>query len=335
METTTHPLDVVPAAHRAPIAAALAAAFGSRPVQSLAPLGGGLSSALVYRAVVDGQACLVRAVTHVDAFSDPARHIACLRVAADAGLAPRVLHADTAATIVVTAFIEAQPFAASQRPRPALLADLADAVRRLQATPPFPPLVDYIDGIDDFVAELRTWHGLPPAALPVFDRYGAIGRAYPRIPEDQVSSHNDLNPGNLIWNGAKLWIVDWEAAFRNDRYVDPAHICNYYAQTPREEAAFLAAWLGAPPSAVQQARLKLMRLVARMFYATMFLRLARAEQPGLSLTDADLLAPPPVLSAQLLSTTRGKVRFALGALQQIDAATRDPAFEAALKIVRG
>lgn len=36
----------------------------------------------------------------------------------------------------------------------------------------------------------------------------------------QVSAHNDINPRNVLFDGERLWLVDWELAFRNDPLAD-------------------------------------------------------------------------------------------------------------------
>ena len=39
--------------------------------------------------------------------------------------------------------------------------------------------------------------------------------------------HNDpFKPDNMLFEGNRLWLVDWEAAFQNDRYADLAVVAN-------------------------------------------------------------------------------------------------------------
>jgi hypothetical protein len=314
------------------IRAALDAAFHHDEIDDLVLLPGGLSSALVYRIMIRDKAYMMRVVTKVDRLNDPVRHFACMRTAALSGLSPRIIHTDASTAIAITDFIPNEPFAFSRRPRAELLTDLALAVRRLQATAPFPPLVDYLDGVNGLLGEVRSTAVLPPAALAVLDRYAPLPGAYPRLAEDQVSSHNDLNPGNLLWDGERLWIVDWEAAFLNDRFVDPAHACNYYAPTPADETLFVNTWLGRPPTAPERARLFLMQQAVRMFFVAIFMRGCLAEKMERSLSDADLRPRPNGPLPDLLSTPQGRLRYAMGVLCEVDDATRSPRFAESLKI---
>jgi hypothetical protein len=328
-------IRAVPEAQRGAVAGALAAAFGDRPLDELRRLHGGLSSALVYRAVIGARPYLVRVVTRIDGFNDPVRHHACLRIAADAGLAPRVIHTDDAAAITITELIDARPLASC--PRPLLLDQLAALIVRLRATPRFPPLLEYLDGIDGIVAEVRA-SGLLPR-LELFARYAELSAGYPREPDARVSAHNDLNPGNVLWDGARLWLIDWEAAFANDPYADLAQACNFFAPEPADEARLVAAVLGAPPDAYQRARLWLMRQAARMLFAMLLLRMVRAQRPDAVVSAAELAAPPlATLRGQepvLIQTPEGQLRYALSVLGELDGSLRSPRCEGALRRVRG
>src|SRR5262249_9159598 len=57
---------------------------------------------------------------------------------------------------------------------------------------------------------------------------------------DMVSSHNDLfKPDNILFDGQRVWLVDWEAAFRNDRYADLAVVANLVVANEAEERVYL------------------------------------------------------------------------------------------------
>ncbi|HTE49686.1 MAG TPA: phosphotransferase [Kofleriaceae bacterium] len=330
-------LDLIPEPKREPVLAALRASFDTDVIDHIEPLGGGLSAASVYRVVVVGRPYLLRLVTRVNAFNDPARHFACMTIAARAGLAPAVHYTDAAEAIAITDFIDCKPFAALERPRLALLADLAAAVRTLQATAPFPPLFTYLDAVDGVIAEVKARGLLPAAASEVFERYAALSAAYPRDPSELVSSHNDINPGNCLWDGQRLWLVDWEAAFLNDPYVDPACICNFFAATADDEQSFLTAYFGGPPTDHQDARIHLMRQVCHMFFAVVLLRMASAALPAWSVPAEALLAAPlrdlRRRTAELLTSPEGQIELAMSLLGEIGANTRAPRFTEALRIV--
>lgn len=93
-----------------------------------------------------------------------------------------------------------------------------------------------------------------------------------------VSCHNDSKPEKLIFDGHRVWLVDWEAAFVNDRYFDLAIIANFVVTSDAEEQAYLHEYFGQPP-VEYLARFFLMRQVMHMLCATFFLLLGSAGKP--------------------------------------------------------
>jgi hypothetical protein len=287
-------LTPIPEAKRAAVERALMAAFGTAELDAPAqPVGGGLSGAGVWRIRVGGIAYLLRLEAARDEFRDPARHYACLRIAAANYLAPRVRHADAADGVAIVDFIATRSLALDYpQGRQALATELAQALRALHQAPPFPPLTDYLEGMDRVLAEHRRLDILDPAATEeLFARYGELRGRYRTRPQDLVSSHNDLNPGNVLYDGRRLWIVDWEAAFLADRYVDLATVANWFTGDAEAEAALLATYFGRAPDPEEQARFHLMRLVNHLFLGAMFLNVAMGERPGARLDDRTLAGP--------------------------------------------
>ena len=47
-----------------------------------------------------------------------------------------------------------------------------------------------------------------------------------------------------IQAGDRVWFVDWEAAFRADRFVDLASLANWFCRDEAEETDLLAAYFG-------------------------------------------------------------------------------------------
>ena len=72
-----------------------------------------------------------------------------------------------------------------------------------------------------------------------------------------VSSHNDLfKPDNILFDGKRVWLVDWEAAFLNDRYADLAVAANLVVTNNAEERVYLQEYFGGPPDQYQLAVLR-------------------------------------------------------------------------------
>lgn len=256
-------LDITPA-----VARGLRSAFGTTDLDGARALGGGLSGARIHKIRVGGVPYLLRVEAERDAFRDPARAYACMRIAAQAFLAPRVRYADAGDGVAIMDFIDEKSLTFDFRgSREDLIVEAAHTVRALHAGPAFPPLVDYLDGMDALIAIFRE-RGLFAAGATekVFELYGRLRACYRTDPADLVASHNDLNPRNILFDGQRLWLVDWESAFQADRYVDIACIANLFAQTDTEEDLLLRTYHG-QAGEIARARLYLMRQVNHLFYA--------------------------------------------------------------------
>src|SRR5258708_33746175 len=92
----------------------LRAAFGATDFSGISKITSGLSSDLMFRIVVRGSPYLLRVMTHIDERNDPVRHFACVKAAAEGGLAPRVLYANTDDGILITDFVAMAPLSEGQ-----------------------------------------------------------------------------------------------------------------------------------------------------------------------------------------------------------------------------
>ena len=224
-------------AHRPGVDRALQSAFGCTNLDTISPLSGGMSGAAIYRIRVGGIAYLLRIEGGRDSFRNPERWHRCMRIAADAALAPRVRYADAGDGVAIMDFLPEQPLALDYAgDRADLMTDLAQTIRALHQAPAFPSLVDYMDGMDAILGPFLASGILDPqATTALFARFAQVQAAWRSDPADLVSSHNDLNPRNILYDGRRLWLVDWESSFLADRYVDLAALANFFAHDAAEE----------------------------------------------------------------------------------------------------
>lgn len=252
---------MIPDPHRESVRSALRGAFGVDEPDAWRPLTEGMSESLAYRAEIAGRAYVVR-IHRSTRTPDPTRYFAYLARAGAAGLGPRVYHADPADHIVITDFVERRPWPADPLP------PLAAAIRALHALPPFHAGPDQFAVIDRFVARFTAF---PTGDL--FERYADVAAVYPRD-SDRVSAHHDLKPENLAFDGERVLLLDWEAAFLDDRNFDLAVPASFFVRDDAALERYLALYYGAPPSPGQRARFELVRIALHVFYAVMFGALA-------------------------------------------------------------
>lgn len=331
----------IPEAKQPAIDRALLAAFGTKDLDAIAPMGGGLSGALTYRIRVGGIAYLLRVETHRDGFKDPERWHPCMAIAAKACLAPRVRYADAADGVAIMEFIPEQSWAIDYAgTREDLIVEAAQAVRALHQAPAFPPLVDYMEGMDLVLAGFQATGLLAPEATrDLLDRYAQVRAAYRTDPADLVSSHNDLNPRNILYDGRRLWFVDWESAFLADRHVDLATLANFITHDGSEEELLLRTYFGQAPDARQRARHLVMRQVNHLFYGLIMLTAAAGMRPG-ERAPGGLDGPSLAEIHQgigagtfVLDGWDGQLAYGRARLAQALAGMETAAFEEALKIL--
>jgi predicted Ser/Thr protein kinase len=284
-----HSFDTLSPERRDAVQAALSAAFGAAPVCGVKPLLGGATSAALFRFEARGRRYLVRVEGEPSPLRNPLQYIS-QRIASEAGIAPLLHHVDEEHRVIVTDFIDEKPLRDYPGGRGALLRALSALTQRLQATPVFPDFVTYPDIVARLFAHVRRAGLFADGLLDAHtERLARIAAEYPWDPAALVSAHNDPNPRNILFDGERLWLIDWESAYRNDPLIDVAILLDNLAPTPALEDVLLASWLGRAPDAASRERLAAMRALTRLYYAGVLLS-ASALRPR-EAPDGDLSAP--------------------------------------------
>ena len=315
------PADLQPIVDRA-----LQSAFGTTTYDAIAPLTGGMRSPLACRIVVHGRAYALRigATTLID----PAVELANTRAGADAGLAPRIHHANPADRVVIADFIARAPLPVRFAPV------LAATIARVHALPPWPKTIHHFDMLDRFLAKLRDTN-VRDDLTDVLTRYADVAAIYPRD-VDVVACHNDLKPQNILYDGTRVWLVDWEAAFGNDRYADLAMSANFFVASDVDEHDYLAAYFRAPPTDYQRARFFLARFAQHLSYmAFLSLTVARSQVPAQPTPDWRAFHEGLLADAIDLNDDALKLQYANVHLAAARRAIESPRFAASLTAVAG
>src|SRR5215471_91335 len=266
---------MIPQEKSADVLRGLHEAFGVTAIEDIRRMTKGLSSDLVFRIVVQGSPYLLRIMTRIDERMDPGRIFACMSAASEAGITPCVRYRSVEDGISITDFVDAVPLPATE----ALLL-LPGTLRGLHALAPFPKAFNHVTAHNGFIWRFRKAGLLPKEEIEeVFTRYEALCAAYPRLAEDMVSCHMDLKPDNILFDGERVWLVDWQAGFVNDRYFDLAVAANFVVTNDVDEGIYLEQYFGHQPDEYQRARFFLMRQVVHMMSAAIFLLLGSAGKP--------------------------------------------------------
>jgi aminoglycoside phosphotransferase (APT) family kinase protein len=277
------------AAQRDHAHAALAGAFGRAPIDAIAPVAGGASTASTFRIDTGNRHYLLRVEGEPSPLRNPHQYVS-MRIAAEAGIAPQIRYLDEAARIVVIDFIAQQPLHSYPGGPEALARALGALLTRVQATPAFPHFVNYPDIVARLFAHVRRT-GLFAAGVldPHVARLERLCEAYNAGLTGLVSSHNDSIPSNILFDGERLWMIDWESAYRNDPLVDVAIVLDSLVRSGELADVLLRAWLGRRPDEGLRVRLEAVRALTRLYYAGVVLS-ASAAASWIN-DDTDLSAP--------------------------------------------
>jgi hypothetical protein len=329
-------LERLPEQSRSVAREAVTSAFGAVPILSIDPVLGGASGAHAFRIGLNDRFYLLRLEASRGPLRNPHQY-ACLRIAADAGIAPPVHYMNDDAGAVIMDFIAAHPHSAYPGGPFGLATALGRLAAQLQATAPFPVLGDYRALLGRMLGHIKGVFaaGLLDEHIEGFER---IRAAYPWDAASHVSSHNDPNPRNIIFDGEKLWLIDWETSYRNDSLTDVAILVENHAGTAELEEAMLTSWSGRVPDRMMRAKLRLMRQLTHLYYAGLLV--AFAAKPSKPI--ADLSAPTPDefrarIASGELKPVAPETRIVLGkmCLAGVLAELRTQSFEEALRVCQG
>ncbi len=274
MSATQQP---IPATHQDAVAAALQAQFGTTTIEAITLLSGGLSGSAVYQVLVKDQLYTLK----LDPFPVKENPLLAqiLAQTSEAGIAPPLYYHNPEAGVSLTGFIANRPVRTVMDPEQ-IISALGNQLRRLHALPyqvAGPELATTIAGLIQGYRQDGILDG--PVIDEVLSQYDRILQAGPWQAADKVLAHNDLNPGNILCDGERLWIIDWDTAFPNNRFIDLAAVANFFVYTEQQEQLLLQTYFERESEQLELDRFFLTRQVSRMIYGMLLAQAAGRARP--------------------------------------------------------
>ena len=261
------PFAALPADRRDVATSAIASVLGPAAAINVRPVTGGVSGAGVFLVEAGGRRFVLRLEGEPSPLRNPHQYDS-MRIAAEAGLAPRIHYLDANDRVVMMDFIEDRGLENFPGGPPALAQASGALLRQLQGLPLFARFTDYPDIVGRLWAHVCKTGLFADGVLDAASqRLAEIRRAYVLDAGAYVASHNDFLPRNLLFDGERLWLIDWENAFCNDPLIDLATALDNFAPSPDLEEVLLRACLGQAPDRPLRERLALARSLTRLFYA--------------------------------------------------------------------
>ena len=190
----------------------------SNKVKSIQPLTGLTNQS--FKLITNNHSYVLRInAKHTEAFKiDRNRELKILENAVKAGIAPEIIFKDSVNSILVTLFIDREPWVEKDLQDQEKLKLLARLFRKTHSLPkadsPFEPKVIANNYFSNLQSELQ-YIDFGKKCVAFIEQYGSI--------ETQCCCHNDVVASNII--GFKpLFLIDWEYASDNNPIFDIASL---------------------------------------------------------------------------------------------------------------
>ncbi len=202
----------------------------------------------------------------------PAHHVmrfnelAASRAAHAAGLSPEVVFADEGITVI--RHIKSKTLGEVDVGKPEYLGRIVALMRRCHHDVPQhlrgPALVFWVfHVIRDYAATLEA-HGSPYMAKVGDYLQVAKGLEAAIGPIELVFGHNDLMAANILDDGVRLWLIDWDYAGFNSPLFDLGGLASNNGLTEAQELEMLGHYYGTPPDGALLHRYHAMKCASLM-----------------------------------------------------------------------
>lgn len=210
-------------------------------------LDGGLSNR-VYHVRSSEQECVLRLHAEQNGTFELDRscELAILETAAEAGIAPAILFADSAAGILVTEYLHGATWQESDLEPIENIEALAELLRIVHALPSSCSRIDLPGIAEQYEGKLKNYPDLHAFASHCVR---IISEA--PLHEGVACCHNDIVAANIVDTGT-LKLIDWEYARDNEPMFDLASVIGFHNFDESRQQMLLSAYAGGADSELRE-----------------------------------------------------------------------------------
>ena len=269
MPSPSHPLDASPDDSHPRLDHVLdhLALTQGRP-RVVTAITGGLTNQS-FRVQIDGHDLLVRVFAPDMELFGIDRELECAntRAAAHWGVAPGVLEVNLDLGALVSEFVSGRTLAPQHLADQRTLGRVTKTLRQLHSGSGFQGSFNVVQFRVDYLERVRELDiALPSDYDKHLPQVAALEHLLAATPEVLVPCHNDLAAENMIDDGERVWLVDFEFAAMNEASFDLANLALSSALADKAVDALVTAYWGS--AAAQEAKRRLARVRAWMVVAT-------------------------------------------------------------------
>ncbi len=262
--------------HQKIINYAVTKAFGINKPDSVEVLKGGRSQAKLYKLLINNKYYVVRFIN--GGLKEREKEIKCMTIAAKAGIAPYVYYANTSDGVIVMDFIKNKQLTKTELSNPKIIIKLATLLRAIHDAPSFGKAKS--SNISDVLRQSEgKWEWRQEASLirEGKKKLNSIKAIESLISKNEIkrSCHNDLNSKNVLYDGKRFWVIDWEYASYGDPFLDVATASNFWIFNHSLEELYLHTYFNKAPSAEELAHYFVMKQVSRYVYGIVLMKRAK------------------------------------------------------------
>jgi thiamine kinase-like enzyme len=216
-----------------------------------------------------GDACLRLPGAGTAAYINRADEAVAAAAAAEAGVAPALIHADPASGLMVTQFLARTTTMSPTGFRdPGTIARAGVALRRLHGSAAvFPFRFELFAMIDSYLGVLATKDvALPGGYHDVVAQAAGIRQVLATQDLPLAPCHCDPLCENFLDDGTQMWIVDWEYAGMNDPMWDLGDLSVEGGFDATQDAALLQAYFGGAPSPADHGRMVIYKAMCDLLW---------------------------------------------------------------------
>ncbi len=176
--------------------------------------------------------------------------------AAEVGVTPPIIYANADKGILVQQRINSQTAYFLDLPKDIQMEEILKLLQQMRDIQANRPVVNNIPYIKSLESELRCKWGCIPSHMEI-----AISelKEIPIAPDQLAYTHNDFHFNNLLWDGNRLWLIDFDDAGPGDPMFDFAWMIDYLQPNDEQREAWLRKFLGRDITDHDKTRLRMYR----------------------------------------------------------------------------
>lgn len=239
---------------------------GRQPLR-ISPLHGGMS-ARVFSITGKKNSWVLRIIPRRKDQLEFHREIFFAKVMSQNRTGPTLFYAGEEDGIIIMQQLANKPPTSKNSPEysQAFLSELGHLLIRLHSTP-------YTGNSDLDISMLERTRQIReriPYSLPIQSEriFSAIKKANAALEPHKNPRlvHHDLNPNNVLDDGSRLWLIDWELTGMGDPWYDLATASIFFTSNPEQEHTLLVSYLGRNPNQIEKAMLYVNKCLCLSFY---------------------------------------------------------------------